>query len=160
MYQLITTAGLNTSAPTIDTAAAVLAQHLHDTAPAGVLHWKITTPRGSVHAGHVNRPSAAFLAETVEEIAGNLQHEINAADAPTAAPEPDETLRIRVQLDLDLDAESWRTEYGLAHDTVAEDARSHLVEHVREVVTDRATAFGTFTVAAAAGAIVSPAGRS
>lgn len=159
MYQLITTAGLNTSAPTIDTAAAVLAQHLHDTAPDGAVHWTITTPRGTVHAGHVNRPSAVFLAETLEEIAGNLHHEVNAADSHTVVPEPGETLRIRVQLDLDLDAEGWRTEYGLARDAVAEDARSHLVDHLREAAADRATALGTFTVAGAAGAVVNPAAR-
>lgn len=90
MYQLATTAGLNTTAHTIEAAAATLAQHLQDTAPAGAVHWKITTPLGTTHAGHVNHPTPAFLADTIAEITRNLADESNQAPAKPLRPQADE----------------------------------------------------------------------
>lgn len=53
LYTLTSSAGLNTTAVTIEQVAAVFAQHLHDMAPDGPIHWKITTPRGNFLAGDV-----------------------------------------------------------------------------------------------------------
>ena len=34
-------------------AAAALAQHLHDMTPDGPVHWRIATPYGTTHTGHL-----------------------------------------------------------------------------------------------------------
>jgi hypothetical protein len=76
MYTLTSTAGLNTSVPTIAQAAAALAQHLHDLTPDGPVHWSITTPFGTTHTGHLRLnglPDHGFLADTITEITDNLR---------------------------------------------------------------------------------------
>ena len=76
MYTLTSTAGLNTTVPTIAQAAAALAQHLHDMTPDGPVHWRITTPYGTTHTGHLRLnglPDHGFLADTITEITDNLR---------------------------------------------------------------------------------------
>ena len=78
MYTLTSTAGLNTTVPTITQAAATLAQHLHDMTPDGPVHWTITTPFGTTHTGHLRLngiPDHGFLADTITEITDNLRNE-------------------------------------------------------------------------------------
>ena len=78
MYTLTSTAGLNTTAPTIAQAAAALAQHLHDMPPDGPVHWRITTPVGTTHTGHLRLngiPDHGFLADTITEVTDNLASE-------------------------------------------------------------------------------------
>ena len=76
MYTLTSTAGLNTTMPTIAQAAAALAQHQHDMTPDGPVHWTITTPYGTTHTGHLRLnglPDHGFLADTIAEITDNLR---------------------------------------------------------------------------------------
>lgn len=159
MYQLTTTAGRNTTAHTIAAAAATLAQHLQDTAPDGAVHWKITTPLGTTHAGHVNRPTPAFLADTIAEITRNLADE--SSQAPTKALRSHaaeftvgDAVRIRVTVDLDVVVDDWAAEYGLDREEVPTDAQLQLTQFMEDAAITRATQLGTVTVTAAAGGIV------
>jgi len=77
MYSLTSTAGLNTTAPTIEQVATILGQHLHDLAPDGPIHWTITAPWGGVpHTGHLRLnglPDDGFIADAIVEVTGDLR---------------------------------------------------------------------------------------
>lgn len=75
MYTLTSTAGLNTTAPTISQVGAVLAQHLHDLAPDGPVRWTITTPWGTPHTGKIRLnglPDDGFIDEIVADVLDDL----------------------------------------------------------------------------------------
>jgi len=76
MYRLTSSAGLNTTAATIEQAAAVLAQHLYDMASDTPVHWEITTPFSDVpHTGHLRLnglPDRGFIADAVAEVTQDL----------------------------------------------------------------------------------------
>ena len=78
MYALSSTAGLNTTAPTIEQAATILGQHLHDLAPDGPIHWTITAPWGGVpHTGHLRLnglpDDGFFIADAIAEVTEDLR---------------------------------------------------------------------------------------
>jgi len=77
VYTLTCSAGLDTSEPTIERAAAVLAQHLHDMAPDGPVHWEITTPWSTVpQTGQLRLnglPDEGFIADAVAEVTADLR---------------------------------------------------------------------------------------
>jgi hypothetical protein len=76
MYTLSSTAGLNITVPTIEQVGAVLAEHLHETAPERAVHWRITTPWGSIpNTGHLRLnglPDDGFIADAVAEVVDDL----------------------------------------------------------------------------------------
>ena len=78
MFTVTSSAGLREQAPTIDLATVVLAQHLQAELPAdGPLHWRIITPRGVEHLGHLNlngstETRSALISSAIERITGNL----------------------------------------------------------------------------------------
>ena len=77
MYALTSTAGLNTTAPTVEQAATILGQHLHDLAPDGPIHWTITAHWGGVpHTGHLRLnglPDDGFIADAIAEVTEDLR---------------------------------------------------------------------------------------
>jgi len=77
MYSVTGSAGLDSRAPTIEQAAAVLARHLHDMAPDGPVHWEITTPFSAVpHTGHLrlnDLPDDGFIDDTVAAVTQDLR---------------------------------------------------------------------------------------
>ena len=76
MYTLTSSAGLDTSEPTIERATAVLAQHLHDMAPDGPVRWEITTPWSTIpQTGQLRLnglPDDGFIADAVAEVTRDL----------------------------------------------------------------------------------------
>ena len=76
MYRLTSSTRLNTTAPTIEQAAAVLAQHPYDMATDTPVHWEITTPFSDVpHTGHLRLnglPDHGFIADAVAEVTQDL----------------------------------------------------------------------------------------
>lgn len=77
MYTLTSTAGLNSTAATIAEVAAALTEHLHEAAPHGPVHWRITTPLGGIpHTGHLRLNGLpaddAFIADVIADVVDDL----------------------------------------------------------------------------------------
>ena len=78
MFVVSSSAGLQEQAPTIELATVVLAQHLQAELPSdGPLHWRIITPRGVEHLGHLNLNGATetrstLISSAIDRITGNL----------------------------------------------------------------------------------------